>query len=211
MTGLIGLLTLCLALQACGLGSAGAGHGDSASGPLPSPPMYDVGLDGSFPAKWQADTAHTVARLLTRQEKGVVIAETTGDEPQVAEALRAAAALRQLGWRTTVKLGVEIPDGLVREDSQEPLLLTRLRVLATGETSATLRAAVRERLRAIRPGLLRQDLAAITATVSGVDVLERAGDLQATDLPAGGLCPTAGEDRRHWSAFLGAAFRRSPR
>ncbi|MFB6718907.1 hypothetical protein ACFCV3_02060 [Kribbella sp. NPDC056345] len=157
--------------------------------------MFDVGPDGSPLAKWQADTAATVARLLTRQEKGVVIAETTGNEPQIAESLRAAAALRQLGRRATVKLGVETPDGLVREETQEPLLLTRLRVLATGAMSARLRAAVRERLRTMRPGLLRHDPAAVTATAGGVDVLERAGDLQDTDLPGGGLCPAAGEDR----------------
>lgn len=105
-------MVLCLLMvAACGFGS----RDDAAGGQVPPMPAYDTGPENSPVARWQARTASTVARTLTRQETGVVIAETATGEPRIAEALRAAAALRQLGWRTQVELGVDTFDGLVRE------------------------------------------------------------------------------------------------
>lgn len=184
------MISCLLAVQACSLASGS--EGTAASGQV-AQPTYDVGPDGTPLAGWQADTADTVARVLTRQEVGAVIAGTTSGEPRIAESLRAAAALRQLGWRTNVDLGIDRVDGLVREGSQEPLLLTRLQALATGETTAKTRSEVRQRLQSLRPGLARHDPAAVIATLSGLDVLELGGDLRAADLPTEKLCPAADE------------------
>lgn len=188
---IVGMVLCVLIVVACGFGP----RDDSASGQVPPMPAYDVGPDDSPVASWQARTADTVARTLTRQETGVVIAETATGEPRIAEALRAAAALRQLGWRTKVNLGIGTFHGLVREGSQEPLSLTRLQVLATGETTSTMRAAVRARLQSLRPRLIRHEPDAVIATSDGLDVLDRGGDLRTSDLPTHDLCPTSDENR----------------
>lgn len=195
-------LVVCLVVvEACGFGSPSVRDGDGAGHQTPSIPTYDLGAADSPVAGWQMRTADTVARLLTQQEKGVVIAEAPA-EPRVAEALRAAATLRLLGWRTRVSLGIDRRDGLVREGSQDPLSLTRLQVIATGETTATMRSAVRAQLRGLRPRLLRHQPSAVLATRSGLDVLELGRDLRKTDLPADGLCPAAGEKRIEVAAAL---------
>lgn len=169
---------------------------------MPPLPSYDVGPIDSPAARWQARTAGTVARLLTQQDVGVVIAQAGTGEPRVAEALRAAAALRQLEWRKTSRLDIGNFDRLVTEGSQEPLSLTRLQVIATGETTAPMRSAVRAQLQRLRPGLLRREPSAVLATQSGLDVLELGGDLRKADLPTDNLCPTAGEKRVEVAATL---------